>query len=163
MLNWLRKITLNTQEKYYSSIDDIPLYNWVKCNDDQLQYTRKYVGSGNNSNDALAWEKLYNEYLEKFGLNDRYKKYLDLMRKKALLQAEYLIKKDKFKLTEINITEAKLKDLELYFGDGQKIEVILTWLGMWLGYKLDQRNTTVTEYFVILEEYGKANKKVGNS
>jgi len=31
---------------------------------------------------------------------------------------------------------------------------------MFLGYKIDQKTTTVKEYFVILEEYGKANKKV---
>jgi hypothetical protein len=138
----------------------MPLYNWVKCNDNLLQYARKDITKGNKIDDHLYWVKLYDEYLEKFGLNDRYKKYLDLMRKKALLQAEYVIKKEKFKLTEIEITETKLKDLEVYFGDGQKIEVILTWLGMFLGYKIDQRNTSVTEYFVILEEYGKANKKV---
>lgn len=160
MLSWLKKITLNTQERYWNSIDDFPLYNWIKCSEGKLEYTRKDIEKGDLFSDNEAWVKLYDEYLQKFGLNDRYKKYLDLIRKKAILQAEYVIKKDKFKLTEIEITEAKLKDLEVYFGDGQKIEVILTWVSMWLGYKIDQRNTTVTEYFTILEEYGKANKKI---
>ena len=160
MLNWLKKITLNTRERYWNSIDDLPLYNWIKCNDGKLEYSRKDLSKGNVVDDSKAWVKLYDEYLQRFGLNSRYKKYLELIRKKALLQAEYVIKKDRFKLTEIKILETKIKDLEVYFGDGQKIEVILTWLSMFLGFKIDQRNTTVTEYFILLEEYGKANKKV---
>ena len=79
------------------------------------------------------------------------------------MQSEYIITKERFKLTEIEIQNQKLKDLEIYFGEGKSIEVILTWMGKFLGYKLNQKTTTVKEYFVILEEYGKANKKVGNS
>jgi len=29
---------------------------------------------------------------------------------------------------------------------------------MWCGYKIDQKTTSVKEYFTLLEEYGKANK-----
>ena len=162
MLQILRKIISYTRGKYWVSIDEMPLYNWIKCNNGDLSYTR--IGKkGNLINDLKNWERLYNEYLASFGLNDRYKKYLEAQRKKAKLQAEYIIKKDNFKLTEIEIQNQRIKDLEVYFGDGEKIEVILTWLGMFLGFKLDKKNTTVTEYFTILEQYGKANKKVGNS
>lgn len=160
MLKWLKRITSSTQEKYWNSIDEFPLYNWVKCNDGKLEYTRKDINVGCDIDDAEMWIKLYNEYLKQFGLTKRYLKYLKLLRKKALLQADYVIKKDKFKLTEIEITNADLKKLEFYFGDGQEIEVILTWLSMFLGYKINQKETTVKEYFTILEEYGKANKKV---
>ena len=160
MLKWLRKITLNTQERYWNSIEDFPLYNWVKCSDGKLQYSRLNINKGNEENDAISWANLYNQYLKQFGLNKRYDKYLKLVKKKALLQAEYVIKKDRFKLTEIKIIDIKIKDLELYFGDGEKIEVILTWLSKFLGYKVDPKNTTIVEYFILLEEYGKANKKV---
>ncbi len=159
MRNLLRKILSFTRGEYYKSIEELPLYNWIKCNDGDLEYTR-VKGKGNKINDLINWERLYNEYLSDFGLNERYKKYLEAQRKKALLESEYLIKKDKFKLTEIEIQKQRIKDLEVYFGDGQKIEVILTWLSMFLGYKLNKKDTSVTEYFTILEQYGKANKKV---
>tara|TARA_R110001632_G_scaffold76073_1_gene172725 strand:- start:25719 stop:26141 length:423 start_codon:yes stop_codon:yes gene_type:complete len=140
----------------------MPLYNWIKCNDEKIQYTRKGK-KGNKYHDLINWELLYNEYLKEFGLDKRYKKYLETKTEKALLQSEYIITKERFKLTEIEIQNQKLKDLEIYFGEGKSIEVILTWMGKFLGYKLNQKTTTVKEYFVILEEYGKANKKVGNS
>jgi len=140
----------------------MPLYNWIKCNNGKLQYTRK-ANKGNKLQDYLHWKLLYNEYLNEFGLDKRYKKYLEAQKKRAILQSEYVTTKDRFKLTEIEIESQKLKDLEMHFGEGKKIEVILTWLGMFLGYKVDQKTTTVKEYFVILEEYGKANKKVRDS
>ena len=52
----------------------------------------------------------------------------------------------------------KIANLETYFGDGQKIEVILMWLSKFMGYKIDPKETSVKEYFYLLEEYGKANK-----
>jgi hypothetical protein len=137
----------------------MPLYNWIRCNDGKLEYTRKEK-KGNKIQDVYNWKKLYNEYLKEFGLDVRYKKYLEAQKKRALLQSEYVITKERFKLTEIEIESQKIQDLEIHFAGGKKIEVILTWLGMFLGYKLDQKTTTVKEYFVILEEYGKANKKV---
>lgn len=162
MLKWLRKILSFTQGEYWSSIDDMPLYNWIRCNDGKLEYTRKEK-KGNKVQDYLNWKLLYNEYLNEFGLDIRYKKYLEAQRERAILQSDYIITRERFKLTEIEIQSQKIKDLEMHFGEGKKIEVILTWLGMFLGYKLDQKTTSVKEYFVILEEYGKANKKVRNS
>jgi hypothetical protein len=159
MLKRLKKILFFTQGEYWNSIDEMPLYNWIKCNNGKLEYTRKNK-KGNKKNDALSWGKLYNEYLHEFGLDTRYKKYLEAQKKKAILQSEYVITKEKFKLTEIEIQKQRIEDLAMYFGEGKQIEVILTWLGMFLGYKVDQKTTTVKEYFVILEEYGKANKKV---
>jgi len=159
MLQWLKKILSFTQGEYWSSIDEMPLYNWIRCNDGKLEYTRKEK-KGNKIQDVYNWKKLYNEYLKEFGLDVRYKKYLEAQKKRALLQSEYVITKERFKLTEIEIESQKIQDLEMHFAGGKKIEVILTWLGMFLGYKLDQKTTTVKEYFVILEEYGKANKKV---
>ena len=158
MLQWLKKILSFTQGEYWSSIDEMPLYNWIRCNDGKLEYTRKEK-KGNKIQDVYNWKKLYNEYLKEFGLDVRYKKYLEAQKKRALLQSEYVITKERFKLTEIEIESQKIQDLEMHFAGGKKIEVILTWLGMFLGYKLDQKTTTVKEYFVILEEYGKANQK----
>lgn len=159
MLIWLKIILSFTRGEYWNSIDEMPLYNWIKCNKGNIEFTRK-TKKGNKIQDYIKWKLLYNEYLKDFGLDVRYKKYLEAQKKKAILQSDYIITKERFKLTEIEIESQKIKDLEAYFGEGKQIELILTWLGMFLGYKLDQKTTTVKEYFVILEQYGKANKKI---
>lgn len=144
--------------EYWNSIDEMPLYNWIKCNKGNIEFTRKSK-RGTKIQDYINWKLIYNEYLKDFGFDVRYKKYLEAKKKKAILQSDYIITKERFKLTEIEIEEQKIKDLSAYFGEGAEIELILTWLGMFLGYKLDQKTTTVKEYFIILEQYGKANKK----
>lgn len=163
MLKWLGKTTLNTQDVYWVSIEDMPLYNWIKCNNGFYEYIRKSQSLKHNKKDVEQWGKIYDQYLEKFGLNDRYEKYLETKRKKALLQADYVINKTTFNKTKIAIQDAKLKNFEIYFGNGQDIEIILVWLGKYIGYKIDKKTTSVQEYFILLEEYGKANKKVRDS
>ena len=158
MLIWLKRILSFMQGEYWNSIDEMPLYNWIKCNKGNIEYIRKGK-RGTKIQDIINWELIYNEYLKDFGLDERYKKYLEAKKKKAILQSDYIITKERFKLTEIEIEQQKIQDLSSYFGDGAEIELILTWLGMFLGYKLDQKTTTVKEYFIILEQYGKANKK----
>ena len=162
MLRWLKKISSNTQGEYWISIDDMPLYNWLKCNEGDLKFARK-SDKGTSENDIKSWEILYNEYLKVFGINKKYEKYLIACKKRAKLQAEYVITKIKFRITEIEIQNAKIKALELYFGGGQDVDVILMWVSKFLGYKVSKKETTVKEYFTLLKEYGKANKKVGNS
>lgn len=162
MLKWLKKITSGTQGEYWDSIDDMPLFNWLKCNEGDLKYARKH-GKGTAENDRETWLKLYNEYLSEFGINKKYEKYLIACKKRAKLQAEWVITRIKFKITEIEIQNAKIKSLELYFGEGQDVDVILIWVGKFLGYKVSKKETTVKEYFTLLKEYGKANKKVRDS
>lgn len=159
MHNVLKKIILNTQEKYYRSIDEMPIYNWIKCTEGKLEYTR-ISDDGTKSNDHKSWEFLYNEYLNKFGIGERYEKYLIQQQKLAILQADYVITRKKFTLTKIEMAKTKIKNLEVFFSTGQKIETILVWISKYMGYRIDPKLTSVTEYFTLLEHYGKANKKV---
>jgi len=159
MLNYLKRITSFLRVKRWELIDEMPLYNWVKCNDGKLIYIRKKPVGVVNNRDLEAFTTIYDEYLKEFGLNDRYKRYLEAKRRLAIYQAKYIIKRDRFLLNKIEIEEGKIKDLERFFGDGQRIESVITHLSMWCGYKIDQKKTSVKEYFTLLEEYGKANKK----
>ena len=62
MRKWLRKILSFTPGEYWSSIDDMPLYNWIKCNNGKIEFTR--IGKkGNKVQDYINWKLLYNEYL----------------------------------------------------------------------------------------------------
>jgi predicted metal-dependent TIM-barrel fold hydrolase len=62
-------------------------------------------------------------------------------------------------LTELEIKEAELKQMIETNNTGMTIEQAIIYLSKWIGYRLNPREITVTEYFNILSEYGKANKK----
>lgn len=140
-------------EKYYQSIDEIPLFNWQKCLNGELKYV--HLELKEEADNQEAFNKLYDEFLQKRGVNKEYQKYLDILKKKALLQCEFLITKDNFKLTQIEIEDAKIVSLQKTSESGLSIEKTLIYLGKWLGYRLDWKVITVTEFYSIMEEYEK--------
>jgi len=141
------------QERHYQSIDEIPLFNWQKCLNGELKYV--HLEFKEETDNQEAFNKLYDEFLQKRGVNKEYQKYLDILKKKALLQCEFLITKDNFKLTQIEIEDAKIVSLQKTSESGLSIEKTLIYLGKWLGYRLDWKVITVMEFYSIMEEYEK--------
>jgi len=140
-------------EKYYQSIEEIPLFNWQKCLEGDVKYVN--LQTKDDSSNQEAFNKLYDEFLQKRGINKEYKKYLDILKKKAMLQCEFLITKDDFKLTQIEIEDAKIVSLQKTSEEGLSIDKTLIYLGKWLGYRLDWKIISVSEFYSILEEYEK--------
>jgi len=141
------------QERHYQSIEEIPLFNWQKCLEGDVKYVN--LETKEDASNQEAFTKLYDEFLQKRGVNKEYKKYLDILKKKALLQCEFLITKDNFKLTQIEIEDAKIVSLQKTSEGGLSIDKTLIYLGKWLGYRLDWKVITVTEFYSIMEEYEK--------
>lgn len=160
--NWLRRSSSdssNTSAVYWASIYETPLHNWIKCTDGDLRFIRKSVDLETEitDQDLEQWNKIYDQYIEKYGLSELYKKLLETMREKALAELEFVTTGDNFKKTEIAILEEKLKTMVNNNGKGMTIDESLVHLSKWLGYRVDVFKTTVTEYFTLLNEYGKAN------
>ena len=141
------------QERHYQSIEEIPLFNWQKCLEGDVKHVN--LETKEDSGNQEAFNKLYDSFLQKRGVNKEYKKYLDILKKKAMLQCEFLITKDNFKLTQIEIEDAKIVSLQKTSESGLSIEKTLIYLGKWLGYRLDWKVITVTEFYSIMEEYEK--------
>lgn len=139
----------------------MPLANWIQCTGGDLRYTRKNIDpeSKETEEDAQAWAAIYDDYLKRFGLGKMYLKLLETMRKKALLELDFIITGQRFKLTEIKIEEERLKTMLNNNRQGVTIEQSLIHLSKWLGYHLSPKKITVSEYFNLLEEYAKTNKK----
>ena len=98
---------------------------------------------------------MYDEYLQKWGLNEIHKKHLEVLRKKALLELDYVITKDRTKLTLIEIEEIKLKNVLNSAGKGMSVEQALLYIGKWLGSRVPIKEITADEYFIMLNEFGK--------
>lgn len=135
----------------------MPLFNWIKCNEGKIEFTR-ISDEGNPEMDVVTWENIYNDYLKEFGLSETYKRMLNAMKKKALLELDYVLTGDRFKLTEVEIEQTRLNSMLQNAGNGMTIEESLIYISKWLGTWLNAKNITVREYFNLLEQYGKANK-----
>ena len=133
----------------------------MKCNDGEIIYVRKEKVQEieENDDDIEVWNRLYDQYIKKYGLSKLYKKMLSIMKEKALLECTFVETRDRFKLTQIEIKETEMASILANNKSGMSIDQALIHLSRWIGYRLNPKEMTVVEYFNILEEYGKANKK----
>ena len=99
---------MTTLERYYESIDEMFLNAWVKCNNDEIKYTRRTLTDGTEEEDIKQWEVLQNQYLERFGLPEDYQKFLMLSVSKAKAQLDYVITGKRFELNKITALEFKI-------------------------------------------------------
>jgi len=132
----------------------------MKCTRGDLRYVRIGVvpNSEETDTDELIWNEIYSEYIDRFGLNKIHEKLLKIIKKKALLELDFVITRERFKITQIQIEEHKLKQMLSNRGDNQSIEESLVYLSQWLGHHVDPKNISVIEYFTRIELYGKQNK-----
>ena len=140
-----------TLERYYESIDEMFLNAWIKCNNEDLRYTRRTLDNGTEQEDSKQWEKLQNQYLERFGLPEDYQKYLRLQVNKAKAQLEYVITGKRFELNKITAIDFKINALTNQNSDEISIQKMLNHLSKMQGYTLTQYNTTVSQYFELID------------
>ena len=81
------------------------------------------------------------------------------MRKKALLEVDYILTRERFKLTEIEMQIANLDAMMMNGGNGMTIEQSLIHLSKWLGSWVNAKEISTKEYFNLMNEYGKENKR----
>lgn len=135
----------------------MPLENWMLCHDGKIENVRVNK-RGNDKLDLIYWTKLQDEYLKKFGLSETYSKLLKVQVLKAQKELDYVITGNRKILNDINIQEAKLVSLMASKGEDLDVEDVLIYLSKFLGYKVNKKTITVTEYFKSIDIYQKANK-----
>jgi len=81
------------------------------------------------------------------------------MKKKAMLEVDYILTRERFKLTEIEMQIANLDAMMMNGGNGMTIEQSLIHLSKWLGSWVNAKEISTKEYFNLMNEYGKENKR----
>ena len=147
--------------KYWESISDIILDNWMKCTDGDLRFVRinPDLETEETEEDQKEWYRIYDQYIIKYKLSAMYLKLLKTLQKKALLELEFVKTREQFKLTQLSIEEEKLRMMLNNKGNSMTIEECLIHLSRWLGGSLLNKKTlTAEQYFDLINEYGKFNK-----
>ena len=140
----------------YKSVDEMPLYNWHKCMEGEYKYVR--LDEKEDAKNVEMFEKVYSDYVDKFGIDNKFKQQIELIKKIAILQCEYLISKNRFKLTQIEVENTKFEAIKKETGVGMTLQQTLIHLSKWLGYRLDWKQVSVSEYYTILNESSKQAK-----
>lgn len=143
---------------YYTSIEELPLYNWEKCQNGDLTYTRIDNEETSYELDMKSWEILNYEYMERFGISRHHRRYLELQKRLLLLQMEVLETGNRFLNNKIRqVTDEITNIFKEEKGKGMNIDQSLVYLSKFMGFRLDKRTMKTLEYFTLLNEYGKKN------
>jgi hypothetical protein len=143
---------------YYTSIEELPLYNWEKCQNGDLEYTRINNDETSHELDMKSWEILNYEYMELFGISRHHRKYLELQKRLLTLQMELLETGKTFLKNKIRQTTDEITNIfKEEKGKGMNIDQSLVYLSKFMGFRLDKRAMKTLEYFTLLNEYGKKN------
>lgn len=139
----------------YQSIDDIPVYNWFKINETNdlrwmlIDRDRKWhSGAAKN-----AWEMVYSEYIEAFGINENYLKLLEKQKELLLMNAEKAVDGDKwdpFNQNRMDMLRIDIKQLSTG-KERPRTNEMKVHLEKHLGFKINEKETTVKEYYTYLE------------
>jgi len=145
-------------EKHYSGVEDMLLYNWIKCLDGEIQYTRIIVNNDSvNEEDLKAWNKIYDNYLDVYGLNDLAKRLMNLNKKLAIAQNDYIISENRFVLNAVRVLSSEIEKIKSQMNKGLSHDKVLIHLSKFMGFKLSSKKITVKEYLDLLIEHERGN------
>lgn len=141
-----------SKNKYWDSIEDMPIKNWFKC----IESDKSWVLIDRNSKDIeteehkLQFEKLYCEFIDTFGINENLKEIISLQNEILVHKIDLQLTGDKtikilIKMREIDL-EAALKET-----DGGNNNKTIVMVEKWLGFGIDENKCSVRRFYEYLE------------
>lgn len=144
----------NNKIECYNSIDELPIYNWFKVNEtnDYGWLLKKKLRLNDKQRLLLseAWDKILSEFIDTFGIPEKMKDVLELKREIFVLKCQMTLGGDLLIKNFINIAEFKLKQI-LKEDKAQSTGSAKVYVEKYLGFKLNERETTVKEFYEYIE------------
>jgi hypothetical protein len=146
---------MTTLEKYYSELNEMPLYNFEKCLEGDYRYVCKALPEKWKIDELQAFSDVYEKFVQKYQRKDLETK-IAMYKAIISLQCMYIETKDEYFITQIDIKKAQLPKVEKTESNTQNT---LTVLSKWMGFRLNPREITVDEFYSIVENYERTIKK----
>ena len=131
--------------------------------DGETTFIRKNNVDGNEIADAIVFDELFDQYVNDFGLSKMHKKMLEAQKKRAMLELDFILTKNRFKLTEIDMQIAKIEAMLKNAGSGMTIEQSLIHISKWMNSWINAKSISTREFFVLSNEFERINKVESNA
>lgn len=138
--------------KYFNSIDEMPIHNYLKVVDGNLNFL--VVKRGILGDPIKAFEDIQRQLVDRFGISENFSEILELRREICQLQCDVAITGDRFHNTFIRIKESELE--QLLAVKGATNEELKTIIEKWLGFKLNLQQITISEWFSYLKQFSQS-------
>lgn len=150
--------------KIYTSLEELPAWNFFKAREGEeldLRYLFKLDDYFNLDGVILvpelieAWQKLFDEYVDKFSFSREHTEIMNLKREIEIAKAEYAISERRFDINKIRRAEKELDHLLEDDGDGKSLtfEEQVIMLETWRKVAIDSRAITCVRFFTLRDRY----------
>lgn len=140
--------------EYYKSLDEMPVFNWFKIQQtNDLKYMLvkiRKVSVKEVKELESALHKLSNEYINTFGISDEYRRILELSRDIKVLEIDFILIKERSKLTMIELKKSELKAISTSSSKTDLFKIKMH-VNKYMGYDVDTKKTSVKEFYTIVE------------
>jgi hypothetical protein len=126
--------------------------------DGEIHFIRKNIDDGNEIADQTIFDEIFDQYINEFGLSKMHRKLLDAEKKRAMLELDFILTKNRFKLTEIDMQIEKIKNMLKNAGSGISIEQSLIHISKWMNTWINVKSISTREFFVLSKEMERINK-----
>lgn len=154
---WLsRKQEKPLEDKYYTSIEELPVYNWWKLHEkNDFKQVLKAQSDKIDERVVKVSKDLQSEFIAVFGIDENYAQYLRKQIQIELLKIQVLKTGDRSLETMIDILEVELEEVTRKEEDkGLNTSVIA--VEKWMGFKLDTKKISTFEYYSYIKAIEKA-------
>lgn len=157
------------QENYKCELDEVTLWEYRKALSGDLKHLRRDINVGTDEDDQKAFESVYDDYLKRFGLGDKYERFAEIQMELVEVYCEYIETDNEFLRNTINRLEVELERL-MDNGKGGDLDDAIVIVSKWMGTMINERQIIAKDFFKALDtcikeqeqlraKYGKANKE----
>lgn len=149
--------------EFYQSIDDMPIYNWLKIQDtNDLLFILKNKYQKCNDKQLkvleLSLQAMTDQFIDRFGVSDSYRQVLRLKGELRCKEIDYLTTGSRTHLTFIEIKKKELQALMDQSNKKDSVNVSVH-VRKYNGGVLDMKKMNVVEFYEILEEIKREQKR----
>jgi len=140
-------------DNYYSEIDEIPLYNWIKCIDGHFQYVSKDAKKYYSQHDVKAFLELFDKYLKYKGFTFEQESFIKMQQSCIAFAAKFLQTGESGYITHFLVAKAQLEKIDPRKTKSKSIPDILIILSKWIGYWIDSKKITLEDYLTMMAAF----------
>lgn len=145
--------------KFYESIEDMPIYNWFKVNNGDMRFMLVKLSTKYDGVKAREYfDKIYSEYIDVFGISESYLKVIELKKQISVLNIEMAITGDRILKNFIKMAQIELNQINSKTNKTNTNEVKVH-LEKYLGFRLNEKETSVKEYYTYLNVMANDSRK----
>ena len=154
----LQKQEKPLEDKYYLSIEDLPVWNWWKLHEkNEFEQLLKRSKDSIDERVVDVAKDLQNEFIVTFGIDENYASFLRKQIQIELLKIKILKTKDRIYENDIDILEIELEELTNKEYDKGLNSATIS-VEKWMGFKLDVKKISTFEYYSYIKAIEKAVK-----